>query len=212
MASRWSVRRRYEPGSTPGLGECVRAVACERRESGVRVHHHVANLADTLDDPLPAEILDRGVAGAEEERGEGVDQDPVQLLGHRPVERAKPGLHVRHRDAQLGRRQGACQRRVGVPVDEDGVGSLRQDRLLDAGQHAARLLRMRSRADLEPVLGIAQFELVEEDLRELAVVVLARVEDDLVDLVSKCEGQGSRLDELWPVSDDGKDFHGGGEH
>jgi hypothetical protein len=38
------------------------------------------------------------------------------------------------------------------------------------------------------------------------------VEDDLVDLVSKCEGQGSRLDELWPVSDDGKDFHGGGEH
>ena len=84
--------------------------------------------------------------------------------------------------------------------------------MLDAGQHAARLFRMGSRADLEPVFRGTQFELIEEDLRKLAVVVLARVEDDLVDLVSKCEGKGSRLDELWPVSDDGKDFHGGGEH
>jgi len=55
---------------------------------------------------------------------------------------------------------------------------------------------MRSRADLEPVFRGIQSELVEEDLRKLAVVVLARVEDDLIDLVSKCEGQGSRLDEL----------------
>ena len=144
--------------------------------------------------------------------GEVVDQHPVQLLGHRSVERAKSGLHVRHRDTQLGRREPARERRVGVPVHEDGVGSLRQDRLLDAGQHPARLLRVRSRSDLEPVVGVAQLELVEEDLRELRVVVLTRVEDNLVDLVSKCEGQGSRLDELRPVSDDGKDFHGGGEH
>jgi hypothetical protein len=71
---------------------------------------------------------------------------------------------------------------------------------------------VRSRSDLEPVFGLAQFKLVEEDLRELRVIVLTRVEDNLVDLVSKCEGQGSRLDELRPVSDDGKDFHGGGEH
>ena len=69
-----------------GVGERVRAVACKRREPEVRVHHHVADLADTLDDPLPAEILDCGVAGAEEECGEVVDQHPVQLLRHRSVE------------------------------------------------------------------------------------------------------------------------------
>ena len=85
-------------GLDAGLGERVRAVAGERCQPGVRVHHHVADLADTFEDPLPAEILDSGVAGTEKERGEVVDQDPVQLFGHRSVERAKPGLDVRHRD------------------------------------------------------------------------------------------------------------------
>ena len=69
--------------------------------------------------PSRPEVLDGGVAGAEEERGEGVDQDPVQLLGHRAVERAKPGLDVRDRDAELRRRErrlrasSSCPRRRG---------------------------------------------------------------------------------------------------
>jgi hypothetical protein len=57
---------------------------------------------------------------------------------------------------------------------------------------------------------LVQPELLEEHLGELAVVVLARVDDDLVD-TAFAEGDGQRpgLDELRPVSDDGERFHRG---
>ena len=62
---------------------------------------------------------------------------------------------------------------------------------------------------VEPVTRLAEPELVEEDLRQLGVVVLPRVQEDLLDSgVSKCEREGRRLDELGPVSDDGQDAHG----
>jgi len=57
------------------------------------------------------------------------------------------------------------------------------------------------------VLGRVEAELVEEDLRELVVVVLAGVEDDLVRSVSQREREGSRLYELGAVADDRKDSH-----
>ena len=57
------------------------------------------------------------------------------------------------------------------------------------------------------MLGRLEAELVEEDLRELVVVVLARVQDDLVRPVSQREREGSRLYELRTVADNGKDLH-----
>ena len=55
-----------------------------------------------------------------------------------------------------------------------------------------------------------QAELLEEDLRQLAVVVLPRVDDDLLDpALPQRHGQRRRLDELRPVSDDGEHLHGG---
>ena len=47
-----------------------------------------------------------------------VGQDAVELLGHRAVEGAHPGLDVRDRDARLGAGQRAGERRVRVAVDE----------------------------------------------------------------------------------------------
>jgi hypothetical protein len=57
------------------------------------------------------------------------------------------------------------------------------------------------------VFGRLEAELVEEDLREIVVVVLPRVQDDLLGPVSHCERKGSRLYELRTVADDGKDSH-----
>ena len=50
-----------------------------------------------------------------------------------------------------------------------------------ARQHAARLLAVRAGAGVELVARRGEPELVEEDCRELAVVMLARVQHDLLD-------------------------------
>jgi len=58
------------------------------------------------------------------------------------------------------------------------------------------------------VRGLVQPELVDEDLRQLVVPVLTRVDDDLVDpCLAKRHGQRRRLDELWTVADDGQNAH-----
>jgi hypothetical protein len=52
-------------------------------------------------------------------------------------------------------------------------------------------------------------ELVEEDLRELWVVVLPGVSNDLLDIaLAQRDRNGAGLDELRPVADDGQDLHG----
>ena len=81
-----------------------------------------------------------------------------------------------------------------------------------AGSMRAGLLAVGARAGLEPVARRRQLELLEEDGRELGVVVLAGVEDDLLDpALAQRERERGRLDELRPVADDGKDSHAAGE-
>ena len=63
------------------------------------------------------------------------------------------------------------------PKTTAASGRSRSQRLRDPRQHRVHVARVR----LQPVGGLRQPELLEEDLRELAVVVLSRVEDDLLD-------------------------------
>ena len=67
--------------------------------------------------------------------------DPVDLLGHRPVERPKPRLDVGDGDRQLRRRERSGQRGVRVAVDEHRIRPLAPEDGFDAGQHATGLLR-----------------------------------------------------------------------
>ena len=85
------------------------------------------------------------------------------------------------RHEQLACRERSCQRRVPVAEDEDRVRLLLQHRRLDRRQHVARLLAVGTGAGVEPVARRSQPELVEERCRELRVVVLPRVDDDLVE-------------------------------
>jgi hypothetical protein len=62
---------------------------------------------------------------------------------------------------------------------------------------------------VEGVGRCGQLELLEEDLGELAVVVLSRMDDDLLDPPApQRDRQGPGLDELRPVSDHRQDLHG----
>jgi hypothetical protein len=84
---------------------------------------------------------------------------------------------VGHRYAQLRTRQRAGQRRVRVAVDEQHVGLLGGDQRLERRQHPRRLRGVGSAAEVEMMVGTRELELVEEDSRELVVVVLAGVDE-----------------------------------
>ena len=66
---------------------------------------------------------------------------------------------------------------------------------------APGLLGVGPGAHPELVVGRWQPELLEEDLGELAVVVLARVDQDLLRGLAQVPRDGRRLDELGPVPD-----------
>ena len=70
-----------------------------------------------------------------------------------------------------------CERRVRVAEDDGCVRPLPREGGEDARQHRVDVARV----SLQPVGGLRQRELLEEDFRQLAIVVLARVEDDLLD-------------------------------
>ena len=109
-----------------------------------------------------------------------VGEHPVELLGHRAIERAHPGLHVGHRDPGLGGGQRARQRRVGVAVDEHRVGRDLDQHRLERRQHARGLRGVRPARDVQLALGRGQAELGEEHRRELVVEVLAGVDEHLL--------------------------------
>ena len=144
----------------------------------------------------------------EEELRELVGDDPVDLLRHRPVERAQAGFDVPDRDEELRSGQGGGHRRVHVAGDEDDVGlGLQQDRL-EALHDRSGLLRVRARPDAERVVRLPHAELLEEDLGHLSVVVLARVDEDVLELVAPpTELRGDRRDlhHVRPRPDHGQD-------
>jgi hypothetical protein len=84
-----------------------------------------------------------------------------------------------HRHAQLRRRQGAGESGVGVPVHEHHVGPVGAEVLLHRRKDAGGLSRVGAAAGAELVIGLRDAELVEEDPRQLVVVMLASVDDPL---------------------------------
>ena len=182
-----------------------RAPARERQEQVERVAHHVA---DDLD---PARRLPRCGACrrcARPDRGaarrcrstsirlcsSGIDRSPLR----RPASTCATGTPASRA------RTRTRERRVRVAEDEDGV----RPRLRDRRRRAGAASRRRRPFAASSSIGSAEAELVEEHLRELGVVVLARVDDDLLDpRVAKRDRERRRLDELGPVADNGEDTH-----
>ena len=110
---------------------------------------------------------------------------------------------------QLRGGQRGGQRRVDVAGNEHDVGLGLEQHRLEALHDRGRLLRVRAGADAERVVGLADAELLEEDLGHLAVVVLARVDEHVLELVAPpAELRGDRRDlhHVRPRPDDGQDF------
>jgi hypothetical protein len=199
------VRGREQEGARLDLAglQHRRALARPRGQQLRDVHHHVAHDHDLARDVLVAQVAGRRGRRAQQQVGGVVGEHAVELLGHRAVERAHPRLHMGDRDPHLRRGQRAGQRRVRVAVDEHHVGALGRQQRRQRGQHAARLLGVGAAAQLEQVLGPRQLQLVEEDLRQLRVVVLARVDEHLLGGVTEPGRDRGGLHELRSVANDG---------
>ena len=187
--------------------EHVRPSRGEGSELERRVEHHVADDFAPARDALGRERLRRVLVRGEENRGQLVDLDAVPFLGHRQVTAAEPRLDVSLADSGVVGRERAGQRRVRVAEDEHDVRALGADRFADPGPHRRRV----GGVQIEPVARLREPQLVEEDLRQLGIVVLPRMQDDLVDsVITKRNGERRRLDKLRAVSDDRENLQGVG--
>ena len=151
----------------------------ESGEEAHRVVGHVAQRAPPFQQPFAPEVLPRRARGVVQAVGEVVRADPVDLLGHPPIVAAQSGLDVRERPAQLGRRERAGQGGVRVADDDDPVRSAVLQGRLDPREDARRLLAVARRADLQVDVRGPEPELLEEDVGEAGVVVLAGMDGDL---------------------------------
>ena len=91
-------------------------------------------------DALGAEVRERLVRVGEEQIGELVGDDAVDLLGHRAVEAAQPRLEVGDRDPELGGDERRGERRVHVAGNDHEVRALASRHGLEPLHHARRLL------------------------------------------------------------------------
>ncbi len=74
-------------------------------------------------------------------------------------------------------------------------------------EHPCRLLGVRAGSDAQADVRLGESEILVEQGRELAVVVLPRVERDEVDASVQRRVQRSGLDELGPVARDREEAH-----
>ena len=127
-------------------------------------------------------------------RSSGIERSPLR----RPASTCASGMPCS--DAASAPRE----RRVRVAVDERPVGPL-----VDVAPEGARAASPGvGGSQIERVPRLFEPELLEEHLRELAVVVLPGVQHDLLDSpLAERRRSGRGLDELGPVSDHGEDLH-----
>jgi len=129
----------------------------------------------------------------------------VQLLRHALIEAAVSCLHVEHGDLPA---LGGDHREagVGVAVDEDGLGLLLLHRLVGLDDHLSDGLRDLAARHPEEVVGLADAQLLEEDLVELVVVALPGVQEHVLRQLVEQRDHAAELDELGAGPEDGHDL------
>jgi hypothetical protein len=146
------------------------------------VDHDVAHAHDTVSRLALSQQVGVAVGrGREQQRGDAVGDDAVDLLGHVPVARAQAGLGMHHRDVQLGGHQRGRHGGVHVAHHVDQARLTRLEHLLQPHHHRRGLGGVRARAHAQVLGGARHAQVIEEDLAHRVVVVLARVDDVVVD-------------------------------
>ena len=173
-----------------------------------RVDHCVAHQEDTVTgDPFPGQVLHAGLLGAEEKVADGVGEDAIDLLGHRPISAPQPRLDVRQRDPALCGHQSAGDRAVHVPEHQDDVGPELQRRRFEGLHDLGGLRGVAPRAHSQVHGGPGQLQVPKEAGAHGLVVVLSRMDQHGIDpLAAPVRGHQRRgLHEVGPRPHDAED-------
>ena len=180
FSSRWALTTKYSCGLQAKARQHVAGL-----DLGQVVVEHLVHRAAGLDDPVGRQPLAQQVLAGDRRIGQVdvadvVDDLAVDLLGHALVEAAVARLHVEDRDLlPLGGDGG--QAAVGVAQNQHGIGlHLAQDGVGPADDLADRLGGGRA-GGVQKEVGLAELQVLEEDLVQFVVVVLAGVDEDVVE-------------------------------
>ncbi len=183
-----------------------------RDPAGVKGHvvHHIAgteNFRRKMAESLVPQVGHARLRGTEEQGGDPVGKDSVDLLGHSEIKTAQACLHVGHRNMQLDGCQGSRQRGIGIAVDHHGRRLPGQKHLFDLLGHTARHGPMAERVDTQMVGGFRNSHLPEEDIGHIVIEMLPGMNQHFGDS-SRAEGtaQRRRLDKLGSRPDYGHYF------
>lgn len=154
-------------------------------------------------DSFIEEVFFRGLCGGEEEIRDVVRHHPVDLLGHPAIERAKPGLHVGHRDVQFRCGQRPGEHGVGISLHQHGAWMPLLEDSLHSRQDLPGLLAVRTGPDVDIDLRRGELKLLEEDPVHLVGVVLPGVEGEEGDVPGDAfPDDRGHLDDLGPGAED----------
>src|SRR2546426_4187787 len=137
-----------------------------------------------------------------------VDDPAIHLFRHPVIVAAVASLDVVNRDPHPGGHDGG-KAAVRVPEDQDPVGLNVPDQGSNPGEDLAHLYLETGRLHSEVVVGVPDAEFSEEDVAQVLVVVLARVDEGVLAVLVQVGDDAAEPDDLGPRAEDGHDLHVG---
>ena len=207
LPARWAVTSRYAPGLHAVILQRRRALRGDRCEGQRHVRHHVAHELHRAVDALALEVRHGGRSGAESRSlawsvstrlsSSGIERSQERMPASTCASGTLPTARRRARPPAWSwcrRRPAPCRAAV-------------REHAAPAPRACARSAPVVPRADAQLAVGRGHAQLVEEDPRELVVVVLAGVDEQLLVALAQPARDRCGLYELRPVTDDRDDSH-----
>ncbi len=166
-----AIAARREPEAIDHVGGSVQGVV-------QRVDHHVADEDDALRGNSLGVQVGLGIVRRDQQQiGELVGEDAVDLLGHGPVAGAQAGFDVGDGDAELGGCEGRGQGAGDVADDDEELGAVAGELCLHGEQDRRGDLGVGGAVDLEHDIRLRDPEIAEEHLAHAGVMMLSRVNE-----------------------------------
>ena len=177
------------------------------------VDHHVADEVDAVGGvALAQQGLVAGGLGDEEQVGDGVGGQPVDLFGHAAVAAAQAGLDVDEHALQLLGSDGGGQRGVDIAHHQHAVGRVLGEFAFHGHHDPGGDFGVGAAAGFETGVGFGDAQFLEEDAVHARVAVLAGVDQSVAHLpgpLSECTDERGDLHEVGPGAGNQGDVDGG---
>ena len=172
----WCARKRESLASRVQRS----AIANLGAHTTCKVLHEVSDIGDAGHDPFPRKVLDGGGSRGQTPRGEVITDDPIDLLGHPPIEAPHACLDMGHGNALPDRRERPRKRRIRVTEHDYRIGFRTLEYRLECHEHPPGLLRVAAASNPQRVVRLRQAQLGEEDRGHPVIPMLAGVDEDVV--------------------------------